>query len=463
MSTDEHAGTGRGKRFLLVYAAVLAGILVASTAAAGASVAAGPRVSAVLSDPAAATTVSGSRVIFTANQALAEVSAAQVRIEPEVPFTVDTAGRDVGVRLAEPLQDGTRYTLTISDVVGRSGGPPSTFSTSLETPRAEAFLLERSPDDDRIYRTTLDGATEETVFEHPRIEDFRSSPRGVVVALRTEQGDSELVVVREDGRVDEVRLPAVGRLARLQLSDSGDRFAYTWTDPSVEGIPVRDSVVFLGSISAPDAKPEQLDLGTSDPRIDDFRFVQGTTSLLLVTRGDDLLLADPVAEGEPVTLGKASIIDDVSRTEPVAYVRTAEGPQIVDLRDGSRTPAAGADPEFGQPFAAEEVTGNGTLLTYLRLSDSGELEGQTVVMRAPSADSRVIAEVATTDAILQVCAAPSGRWVGVVVAPDIAANPLDDAILAMPETVETRIFSLESDDTQVMPGLAISWCRAPAS
>jgi hypothetical protein len=463
MSTDERASTAGGRRFLLVYATILAGILIASTAAAGASLAGGPRVSSVLSDPAAATTASGARVIFTANQALAEVSAEQVRIEPEVPFSVDTAGRDLGVRFGEPLKDDTRYTITIRDVRGSSGGPSSTFSTDVETPRAEAFLLERSPDDDRIYRTTLDGSMQETVFEHPRIEDFRASPRGLVVALQTEQGDSELVVVREDGRVDEVRLPAVGRLARLQLSDSGDRFAYTWTDPSVEGIPVRDSVVFLGSLSSPDAKPEQLDLGTADPRIDDFRFVQGTTSLLLVTRGGDLLLADPVAGGEPVTLGEATIIDDVSRTEPTAYVRTADGPQMVDLRDGSRTPAAGADPKYGQPFAAEEVTGSGTLLTYLRINDSGELEGQAVVMKSGTDRSRVVAEVPTTDAILQVCAAPSGRWVGVVVAPDIAANPLDDALLAMPESVETRVISLESADAEVMPGLAISWCRAPAS
>lgn len=462
MSTDPVTTPPRRGRFPAVFAGVFTVIALAAAAVGGASLVTGPRVSSVLSDPSAATTSPGSRVIFTANQPLAAVSPRDVEIEPDVPFSVDTAGRDVGIRFGAALADDTRYEVTISGVTGTSGGPSSTFSTTLQTPRAEAYVLERTPDDDRIYRTPLDGGEQETVFEHPRIEDFRASPRGLLVSLRTEQGDSELVVVRADGEVHDVRLPAVGRLARLQLSDSGDRFAYTWTDPSVEGIPLRDSVVFLGSVSAPDAKPEQLDLGSSDPRIDDFRFVQGTTSLLLVTRGDDLLLADPVAGGEPVPLGKATVIDDVSRTEPTAYVRTTEGPEVVDLRDGSRTPAGGDPGTLGEPFAAEEVTGRGTLLTYLRFEPTGALADQTVVLRTDSGDSQVIAEVPTTDAIVQVCAAPSGRWVGVVVAPEIASNPLDDAILAMPEQVETRIISLDTSHTEVVPGFAISWCRAPA-
>ena len=452
----------RRRRFSFVYAVVLTGVAVAAAAVGGASLLTGPRVSSVVSDPAAATTSPGSRVIFTANQPLAAVSPQHVDIEPDVPFTVDTAGRDVGIRLGEALADDTRYEITISQVTGTAGGPSSTFSTTLQTPRAEAHLLERTPDEDRIYRTTLDGDERTVVFEHPRIEDFRTSPRGLLVSLRTEQGDSELVVVRPDGEVEEVRLPAVGRLARLQLSDSGDRFAYTWTDPSVEGIPLRDSAVFLGSISAPDAKPEQLDLGTSDPRIDDFRFVQGTTALLLITRGDDLLLADPVAGGEPVTLGKATVIDDVSRTEPEAHVRTDDGPQVVDLRDGSRTPAVAERETFGEPFASEEVAGRGTLLTYLSFEETGALARQSVVLHPSSGEPQVIAEVPTTDAIVQVCAAPSGRWIGMVVAPEIATNPLDDAILPMPENIETRIISLDTSDTLVVPGFAISWCRAPA-
>ena len=462
MSTDTVTTPRRGGRFTVVFAGVVTVIALAAAAAGAAGLVTGPRVSSVLSDPSAATTSPGSRVIFTANQPLAAVSPSDVEIDPDVAFTVDTAGRDVGIRFGAALADDTRYEVTIRGVKGISAGPSSTFSTTLQTPRAEAYVLERTADDDRIYRTPLDGGERATVFEHPRIEDFRASPRGLLVALRTEQGDSELVVVKPDGDVVDARLPAVGRLARLQLSDSGDRFAYTWTDPSIEGIPLRDSAVFLGSVSAPDAKPEQLDLGSSDPRIDDFRFVQGTTSLLLITRGDDLLLADPVAGGEPVPLGKATVIDDVSRTEPTAYVRTTEGPEVVDLRDGSRTRAAGDPATPGEPFAAEEVTGRGTLLTYLGFEPSGALATQTVVLRTDSGGSHVIADVPTTDAILQVCAAPNGRWAGMVVAPEIASNPLDDAILAMPERVETRIISLDSPHTEVVPGFAISWCRAPA-
>lgn len=462
MSTDASA---RRRPFLALFAVAVSALIVVAVLGAGASFAQGPRVTGVLSDPVAAAGTSGARVIFTANQPLATVTPGQVTIDPAVPFTVDTAGRSVGIRFGEALEDGSRYTITIDRVTGSVARSTSRFETTLNTPPAAVYLLERSEEgDDRISRSGLDKAEQVTVFEHPRIDDFRQSPRGLVVSTINDRGDSELVIVPAGGReVVEVELPGVGRLSRLQLSDSGDRIGYAWTDPVLEGAPTRDSMVYLSSTASPEAEPVRLDLGTADPRIDDFRFVQGTRALLLVTRGKDLLLADPVAGGEPVRLGKATLIDEVSRDRPVAFVRTEEGPEEVDLRTGDRTAMAGDHPEFGRPFAAEEVPGRGILSTYLAIDELGSLARQTVVLADGSGAERMLADVPVSDAVIQVCASPNGRFAAVTIAPDIATNTVDDSVLAMPRTMLTRVIALEGGQSIELSGFAISWCRSPAS
>nr|BFF09817.1 hypothetical protein GCM10025699_11200 [Microbacterium flavescens] len=459
------ASARRGRSFLAVFLASVSALVLVAVLGAGASVAQGPRVTAVLADPIAAAGTSGSRVIFTANQPLATVSAGQVTVVPSVPFAVDTSGRSVGVRFSEPLADGARYTITVDRVSGLSGVSTSRFETVVDTPAVEVHVLERSDsDDDRIYRSDFDDDDRVTVFEHPRIEDFRQSPRGLVVSTINDQGDSDLMIVPVDGReAVEVKLPGVGRLSRLQLSDSGDRIAYTWTDPAIEGLPARDSVVYLSSTATPEAPPSRLDLGAADPRIDDFRFVQGTRSLLLVTRGKELLVADPVTGGEPTRLGQATLIDEVARDEPVAYVRTEEGPARVDLRTGDRTEPAADHPEYGRPFAAEKVVGHGILSTYLSIDDEGDLSRQALVLADDSGAERLLADVPVSDAVIQVCAAPSGRFVAVTIAPDITTNAVDDAVLAMPGDMVTRIIPLEGGASRELPGFAISWCRGPAS
>ncbi|QTV80536.1 Ig-like domain-containing protein [Microbacterium sp. NIBRBAC000506063] len=81
----------------------------------------GPRLSEVQVDPAEAIVLSGSRVILTANQPLEAIDAEQVTVTPEIPFTVDATGRNVGVRFTVPLDDATEYTVTVAGVSGIGG------------------------------------------------------------------------------------------------------------------------------------------------------------------------------------------------------------------------------------------------------------------------------------------------------------------------------------------------------
>jgi len=110
MSTEASTRSGRarqrrGRVFLGTFTIVIAALAVVGLAGAAASVAQGPRVSSVQVDPAASVAASGSRLIVTTSQALDTVDPSQVTVTPDVPFTMDTSGRSVGVRFGLPLFD----------------------------------------------------------------------------------------------------------------------------------------------------------------------------------------------------------------------------------------------------------------------------------------------------------------------------------------------------------------------
>ena len=67
-----------------------------------------------------------------------------------------------------------------------------------------------------------------------------------------------------------------------------------------------------------------------------------------------------------------------------------------------------------------------------------------------------------SDAVLQTCVSPSGRYLAVVVAPDAAANPYDRYELPMPERVESHVIEISSaEEVVTLAGFDISWCQVP--
>jgi hypothetical protein len=454
----------RRRGFFVAFGAVAAILVVAGAAGAAASVLQGPRVTQVRSDPDAAVAASGSRVIFTANQSLAEVDTDQVTIEPAAPFTVDTSGRSVGVRFTVPLHDDTRYSVRIDGVHGLSGQVESTFSTALQTPVLHAYLLHRGGDDstqDEIVETDLSGDAQ-PVFRHPHIEDFRAAPNGLVVSVQGDDGFAQLVWVPEDGsQPRELALPGDGTFSNLQVSERGDLVGYTWSDASLaSGDGGRESELFLTDLNDPEALPQPLPLGDADPSIDDYRFVPDSPAILLLNFAGELLLVDP--EGSPAPLGTALWIDDVARGEPLAWVERNDGPVVIDLRDASESAStATPDPELGTARSISAVPGGGAVAVYVHTT-GGLPDAQAVVRVGDDGPEEVLADVPMGDGILEVCVAPSGRYAAVLVAPDLVANPYDLYTLPLPGDVETRVIDIsDGSDVATLDGFDISWCRVP--
>ena len=187
-------------------------------------------------DPDAAVEASGSRLIVTTTQSLADVDPSQVTVTPATPFVVDTSGRSVGVRFALPLWDDTEYTVVISDVEGLGGGPAATITESFRTPPIQVELLQRGADGDTIFRTDLSGENAVAVFTHPHIEDFRATSTHLVVSVRT---DDDRAGLRPGQRADQQFDPG-GEGEGLVRLRAAERHELLRTGLAGEDVTVRD-------------------------------------------------------------------------------------------------------------------------------------------------------------------------------------------------------------------------------
>lgn len=469
MSTD--AGTRRaqtrrrrGRAFAGAFAIVLGVLAVLGLAGAAASVAQGPRITDVYVDPAAAAEASGSRLILTTSQTLVDVDPSQVTVTPETPFEVDTSGRSVGVRFTLPLWDDTEYTVEIDDVASLGGGPTSTLTETFRTPEAKAFLLQRGTDDgDMIYRTDLTGQAAVPVFTHPHIEDFRATATHLVVSVRTENDRAGLIVTDLDGENPrELPLPGNGYVSNLQSADRGELIGYTFSDATLTADSGRESRLFTASLKDVDAEPVEVAVEGADPRIAEWRFVPDTDSILLLSFDGSLLLTGSGGEGA-TALGAAIGIDGIARGSSEAVVDRVEQTATIDLTDASEQPLVAPEVDLGGTTSVTPLPDGSTIRTAAVLEDGAPTGRTSVSLVAADGQTRMLTEIAQTDAVLQVCVSPSARYAAVLVAPDAVGNPYDTYQLPLPERPETRILEIADGDPVVaLNGTAISWCQVPS-
>ncbi|WP_404430063.1 hypothetical protein LG299_10780 [Microbacterium lacus] len=457
------ARTRRGRTFMVTFAIVTAVLAAVGIGAAAASVVQGPRVTNVSIDPEASVAASGSRVIFTTSQSLAEVDDSQVTVEPSVPFAVDTSGRSVGVRFGMPLHDDTTYTVTITGLTGIGGGPESTVTETFTTPSLEVNLAQRRDgEDDIVYRTDLTGEQAVAIFHHPRIEDFRATGSHLVMSVRDDDDRSSLIVTDLNGEnARELPLPGDGSIRGLQAADRGEVIGYTFSDADLGEDGGLESVLFTASLdaSAADAAPTQVTIAGADPRVADWRFVPDTDSILVLGFDANLLLAASDGSGA-TSLGSALAIQGIAGTD--AIVDRMENTVVIDLTDGSEAPLVEADTVLGLLGSVLPVPGGGTLRTYATIDDAGAIGATQLAFVDSDGVARVIGEVPVSDAYLQTCVSPSGRYAALLVAPDAVSNPYDLYPLPLPANLETQVVEID-DGTPVVSlnGFDISWCRVP--
>lgn len=466
MSTDTRAGRARKRRgrvFLGTFAIVAAALAVVGLAGAAASVAQGPRVSNVQVDPAAAVAASGSRLIVTTSQSLAEVDPSQVTVTPATPFTVDTSGRSVGVRFTLPLFDDTEYTVTFREVEGRGGGPAATFTQTFRTPSTHVYLLQRTSSGDTIFRTDLTGEEAVPVFRNDHIEDFRATSSHLVVSV-LDGDESALIVTDLDGGSErELPLPGTGYVTNLQSADRGELIGYTFSDADLGEGGGLESALFTASLkqSEADADPTPVAVTGADERVAEWRFVPDTDSILLLSFDGSLLLTGSSGEGA-TALGDALAIEGIARGSSEAIVARFEGMKVIDLADASETDLVAPDVDLGLRGAITPIPGGGTVRVGAPTDDSGLPVSTTVAAVDADGATTELMDLPAGDVVLQTCVSPSGRYAAVLVAPDIVQNPYDRYRLPLPGELESRIVEIGTGKNVVtLAGFDMSWCQVP--
>lgn len=468
MSTEQltrraRARRRRGRAFAGAFALVVGVLAVLGLAGAAASVAQGPRVTDVLVDPAAAAAASGSRLILTTSQTLADVDPSQVTVTPETPFEVDTSGRSVGVRFTLPLWDDTEYTVEIDGVASVAGGPTGTLTETFRTPEAEAFLLQRGTEDgDMIYRTDLTGQAAVPVFTHPHIEDFRATASHLVMSVRTDDDRAGLIVTDLDGENPrELPLPGNGYVSNLQSADRGELIGYTFSDATLTAESGRESRLFTASLNDTDADPVEIAVEGADPRVAEWRFVPDTDSILLLSFDGSLLLTGSRGEGA-TALGTAIDIAGIARGSSQAVIHRVDSAATIDLTDATEQPLAASEVDLGGTTSTTPLPDGSTIRTAAVVEDGVPTGRTTVALVSPDGTTRTLTEIARTDAAIQVCVSPSARYAALLVAPDAISNPYDTYQLPLPERPETRILEIATGEPVVaLNGAAISWCQTP--
>ncbi|WP_231479800.1 MULTISPECIES: hypothetical protein [unclassified Microbacterium] len=451
---------GSRRRFVLTVAAVLGVLVVVGTGLGIASLLQGPRISDVQVDAAQAIESSGSRVILTANQALADIDPAQVTVEPEVPFTVDASGRGVGVRFTVPLDDSTEYTVRVADVVGAGGGPKTTLTTSFTTPPSNIFLLRRDvAGKDKIFLTDLSGEKAVPVFEHDKINDFRATSTQLVVSVEEDDGSRLLVMDRDGKNQRELTLPGEGYVGAIQVSERGGLVGYSYSDKELSDTEGRASVLVTQSLSGDD-DPQIIEVAGAEASVFVWQFVPDSAAVLFIDFDGALSLVDRSTDTGVQSLGLAATIQGISRGTYTAIVERLDGAVVeLNLADGSEQPLAASDPDYGTASSITPYPG-GTLRHVIARDDEGLPIGQVVVRVDDDGAATPLVEVGSTDSILQACASPSGQYAAVVVAPDLANNAYDGMLLPLPENVETHLIDMASGKEIVaLTGFDASWCQ----
>lgn len=448
------------RKFLITLGSVLGVLVLGGIGLGVVSLLQGPRISNVQVDAAQAIESSGSRVILTTNQTLADIDPEQVTVEPDVPFTVDASGRGVGVRFTVPLDDSTTYTVSVADVVGAGGGPSTTLTTSFETPASNIFLLRREVDGtDKIFLTDLGGEQAVPVFEHDKINDFRATSSQLVVSVEDDDGSRLFVMDRDGANERELTLPGEGYVGAIQVSDRGGFVGYSYSDRELSDTEGRASVLVTQSLSGED-EPEITEVAGEEASVFAWQFVPDSAAVLFIDFDGALALIDRSTDSDVQSLGLASTIQGISRGTYTAIVERLDGTVVeLNLADGTEEPLAASDPDYGTATSITPFPG-GTLRHVVARDEAGLPIGQAVVRVDDDGTATPLVEVGSTDSVLQACASPSGQYAAVAVAPDLANNPYDGMLLPLPENVETHLIDMETGEELVaLTGFDASWCQ----
>ena len=261
----------------------------------------------------------------------------------------------------------------------------------------------------------------------------------------------------------DLALPGDGYVSSVQVSDRGGLVGYSYSDRELTDTTGRASVLVTQPLSG-DGEPRIVQVAGEDASMADWQFVPDSSTVLFIDFDGALALEDPTGDAGVQPLDIAASILGINRGTYTAIVELNDASYVeLDLTTGESQPLATSDPDYG-PATTIIPLPDGTLRHVVQRTEAGMPTGQAVIRVDEDGTATPIAEVSGTDAIVQVCASPSGQYAAVTVAPDLPSNDYDDLLLPLPTTLHTRLIDLSDGAVLVtLEGFDVSWCRLAPS
>lgn len=407
----------------------------------------------------------GQRLVLQSDQAIDPVTAADVRIEPEIPFDIASDGRAITIRFLGMLRTLTEYTVTVA-TTGTSTGVTGTLDYSFTTPDLAVAVLRRdSEGPDEVLRRSVSGTDTERLFSADRIQEFALTRDGVAAVILGESGvDGTLVLVTgADAFRQEVTLPAPGRVQQLGVSDTTGRLAFTFTSSDAAAPDaVTSRLLLVDPLDASGVVHPVVGLDGAPLSVLDWTFVPGTAYLVAHAFDGSMLLVDTAdLEAPPVPLGEhAEMRGFLPGTLRLVVADPTSG-STIDLATGETR--AFAPPADG----LDESVYRGTLLA---LGDDDYVEvvsrpsGSTgfvldyEVLLVGSEGARTIYDPDAGIPIRDVCLSPNAQYLAVEVQ-DSSGEP--DDYPNVPGRTRTTTYFVDlatGSANRGIAGFASSWC-----
>jgi hypothetical protein len=407
---------------------------------------------------------SGARLILYADRPVREVSADDVTITPAAPVTVQTEGTAILIRFDAVLAYDTDYEVTIDGVRSPGSTPVSDFAYTFTTGEPPLYILERDDTgDDHIRRTDLSGDAGDSVFSAPRIQQFEVVGEELVVATITDDDHSRLLSVPlSGGESTEIPLPGDGRVEQLQSSARQFLVGFLYSQDAGTETSIESGLFVLQTKT--DEPPKRVEAtGSEETNVTQWSFVPSTTSVLVRTFADELVVADALTPGDPVLLGDALFIHGFVVDEQTAIIERTDAIVEVDLLTGEESPFPVPTDLTGNAGELASLSATGYARIYSQYDPATGSLSQSVEVVGNGTSRQLYGVDDGSTSILQVCASPNGQYIAVVEARDRVELGSDlYPILPMPRGVSTLVIDRESAEVEAtIPGFDLPWCARP--
>ncbi len=446
------------QRFRLTAAVTLGALLLAALGLTVANSAQGPRLLDAQIDPGATVEGAGERLVLRVDQTVADLTADQVTVTPNVPVEPTSDGAALILRFGDSLRYATTYEI-VAQVQGATTGASSTLTYSFRTPDGAFYLLERASGadadaPDQIVRKFIGSSEQLVVRSQPRIEQYAVAEPVIAVVTSDAAGAGTLTVGPIDGSKPPQTLADNSAISQLKSSGPGGLLGFVITplsDPEltrVGQLHLYDPVAGgkLITVSGLDGKP-------MDPL--DWAFVPGTTSIVVQTADESFYLIDPLNRTPTQPLGSHSTMYGFVPGSTTLIVEESGGYKTIDLATGSTAELPAIDlPEAAYLHQLLPLGGDGEYIGLMAAEADSLVRFSVMVIN--DGNLRQIYAEDPERGIQSICLSPNGQYLAVAKLPrDADTNPDSSGFANKTELVDIATGRTDQNVT----GSDINWCN----